>query len=94
VTRQVQHQHLLHVLILAVPSSEAASPTAPLPSREELAMVLESLAAARAVLCEDGPAAVRKHEDDRRVVLNLEFGEVERVLGEVGGVRWRNVLNI
>lgn len=64
------------------------------PSREELAMVLESLAASRAVLCEDGPQVARKHEDERRVVLNLEFSEVERVLGEVGGAKWRNALNI
>lgn len=57
-------------------------------------MVRDALAASRAVLCEDGPQAARKAEDERRVVLNLEFAEVERVLGEVGGARWRNVLNI
>ncbi|GJE89741.1 P-loop containing nucleoside triphosphate hydrolase protein [Phanerochaete sordida] len=85
----VQRQHLLHVPVLA-DGAEAARR----PAREELLLVLESLAAARAVLCEDGPQIARKHEDDRRLVLNLEFGEVERVLGEVGGVRWRNVLNI
>lgn len=85
----VQHQHLLHVSVLADAADGAHAPT-----REELGMVLESLAAARAVLCEDGPQVARRPEDDRRIVLNLEFSEVERVLGEVGGVRWRNVLNI
>ncbi|EKM58737.1 uncharacterized protein PHACADRAFT_207509 [Phanerochaete carnosa HHB-10118-sp] len=85
----IQHQHLLHVPVLAGVADATNRPT-----REELLMVLESLAASRAVLCEDGPQATRKSEDDRRVMLNLESSEVERVLGEVGGVRWRNVLNI
>ena len=84
-------QHLLHVAFLADAQSDGCATP---PSREELALVLESLTAARAVLFEDGAQALRKHEDDRRVVLGLEFGEVERVLGEVGGVRWRNALNI
>ena len=54
----------------------------------------DDLAAARALLCEDGAAALRKHEDERRVVLNLDQVEVARVLGEVGGVAWRNALNV
>jgi len=45
------------------------------------------------MLIEDGVVAARKNEDDRRVLLNLEQGEVERVLGEVGGSNWRNALN-
>ena len=62
------------------------------PTLGELDMVLESLAASRAMLIEDGVAASRKAAGDRKVVLNLEQGEVERVLGEVGGTRWKNAL--
>jgi origin recognition complex subunit 1 len=43
---------------------------------------------------EDGGAATRKAEEDRRCVLNLEQAEVERVLGEVGGQRWKNALSV
>jgi origin recognition complex subunit 1 len=45
------------------------------------------------MLIEDGLAATRKSEGERRVVLNLEQAEVERVLGEVGGARWKSALN-
>jgi origin recognition complex subunit 1 len=45
------------------------------------------------MLMEDGAVAARKDEDDRRVLLNLEQGEVERVLGEVGGSNWKNALS-
>jgi origin recognition complex subunit 1 len=62
------------------------------PSRAELALVLESLLASRAMLMEDGLAATRKSEGDKLVMLNLEQGDVERVLGEVGGTRWKNAL--
>ena len=54
----------------------------------------DDLAAARALLCEDGAAASHRHEDERRVVLNLDQVEVARVLVEVGGVAWRNALNV
>lgn len=57
-------------------------------------MVLESLVAARAMLVEEGLSAARKAQDERRVILNLEQMEVERVLGEVGGQRWRNALSV
>lgn len=56
-------------------------------------MVLESLAASRAMLIEDGVAASRKADGDRKVILNLEQGEVERVLSEFGGPRWKSVLS-
>ena len=56
--------------------------SAPLP--RELEGVLDALLAARVVLAETRGA--------RRVVLNLEQAEVERVLGEVGGQQWRNML--
>jgi origin recognition complex subunit 1 len=56
---------------------------APLP--RELEGVLDALLAARVVLSEARGA--------RRIVLNLEQAEVERVLGEVGGQQWRNMLS-
>lgn len=63
------------------------------PTARELNIVLESLIASRAMLIEDGIGASRKAEGERKVVLNLEQSEVERVLGEVGGSRWKNVLS-
>lgn len=57
-------------------------------------MILDSLLASRAVLCEDGAVVARKPEEEKRVMLNLEHTEVERVLAEVGGEKWKNVLNI
>jgi len=54
------------------------------PVRRELEGVLDALLAARVVLAEARGA--------RRVMLNLEQVEVERVLGEVGGQQWRNIL--
>lgn len=54
------------------------------PVARELEGVLDSLLAARVVLSEARGA--------RRIVLNLEQAEVERVLGEVGGQQWRNIL--
>ena len=54
------------------------------PVRRELEGVLDALLAARVVLSEARGA--------RRVMLNLEQVEVERVLGEVGGQQWRNIL--
>jgi origin recognition complex subunit 1 len=46
------------------------------------------------MLIEDGATAARKDENERRVILNLEQAEVERVLGEVGGLRWKNALGM
>ncbi|KAJ7497064.1 P-loop containing nucleoside triphosphate hydrolase protein [Mycena latifolia] len=70
-------------------------PTVPklrMPTPNELALVLDSLVASRALLMEGGAAALRKAEGERKVLLNLEQGEVERVLGDVGGDQWRNIL--
>ncbi|KAI0245980.1 P-loop containing nucleoside triphosphate hydrolase protein [Lactifluus subvellereus] len=50
----------------------------------ELEGVLDALLAARVVLSEP--------RGTRRIVLNLEHLEVERVLGEVGGQQWRSML--
>lgn len=63
------------------------------PTPNELLIVLDSLVASRAMLIEEGVAILRKSEGERRVLLNLEQSEVERVLSEVGGVRWKNVLS-
>ncbi|KAI9511943.1 P-loop containing nucleoside triphosphate hydrolase protein [Russula earlei] len=52
--------------------------------RHELEGVLDALLAARVVISETRGA--------RRLVLNLEQVEVERILGEVGGQQWRNML--
>ncbi|KAI0085996.1 hypothetical protein BDY19DRAFT_1093831 [Irpex rosettiformis] len=85
----VQRQHMLHLTVLA---EEEDTTRAPTPG--ELSMVLDSLVASRAILCEEGVVVARKHEDERRMVLNIEHAEVERVLGEVGGAKWKNALNI
>ena len=61
---------------------------------DELVLVRDGLLAAHAMICEDGAAVGRRPEGERRVALNLEYGEVERVLGEVGGPKWRNALNV
>lgn len=63
------------------------------PTPGELQLVLDSLVASRAMLVEDGVAVARKPEGERKVLLNLEHSEVERVLSEVGGLRWKNVLS-
>jgi origin recognition complex subunit 1 len=63
------------------------------PTNGELLIVLDSLVASRAILLEDGVVVSRKPEGERRVLLNLDQGEVERVLSEEGGQRWKNVLS-
>lgn len=88
IVRKVEHQHLTYINVL---TSDEESRRKPTPA--ELRMVLDSLVASRAVLLEDGPAIVRKAEGDRRLLLNIEQGEVERVLADVGGPRWKNVLS-
>ncbi|KAJ7053968.1 P-loop containing nucleoside triphosphate hydrolase protein [Mycena amicta] len=63
------------------------------PTPNEIAMVLESLVSSQAVLVESGAAAMKKVPGERKVVLNLEQSEVERVLGDVGGERWKIILS-
>ena len=58
--------------------------SAPLPRKLE--GILDALLAAHVVMAETRAA--------RHVVLNLEPAEVERVLGEVGGQQWRNMLAV
>ncbi|KAH9916185.1 P-loop containing nucleoside triphosphate hydrolase protein [Amylocystis lapponica] len=81
----VQHQHIIYLNILSGGDDPARRPTS-----GELRMVLDSLLASRAMICEDGAVVARKAEEEKRVALNLEHAEVERVLGEVGGARWKN----
>ena len=84
----MQHQHLIYLPILSETRLNFK------PSACELDFVLDSLVASRAMLLEDGVACMRKHEGERKLLLNLDQGEVERVLGEVGGARWKNALSV
>ncbi|KAG6837268.1 hypothetical protein H0H93_012273 [Arthromyces matolae] len=86
---EVQHQHLIYMNVLPSLSDPTRKPTP-----AELTLVLDSLVASRAMLIEEGTVVHRKREGDRMVVLNLDQNEVERVLSEVGGTNWKNVLNI
>ncbi|ESK86899.1 origin recognition complex subunit 1 [Moniliophthora roreri MCA 2997] len=85
---EVKHQHHNYVDTLTSDTDPRRKPT-----YTELDMVLESLVASRAILLEDGVAAMRKAPSERRVVLNLEQSEVERVLSDVGGDHWKRVLS-
>ncbi|CAK5269600.1 unnamed protein product [Mycena citricolor] len=63
------------------------------PTQHELGVVLESLVACQALIMESGTTALRKPLGERKVALALEQSEVERVLGDVGGEKWRNLLS-
>ena len=86
---QVQHQHVIYTSILTGDDDPTRKPTF-----AELNGVLDSLIASRAILIEDGAAAQRKPAGERKVVLNLEQIEVERVLSEIGGQMWKNALGV
>lgn len=64
------------------------------PTNVELALVMESLVASRAIHVEEGVVASRKPLADRKVLLNIEAGEVERVLSDMGGANWKSALGI
>ncbi|KZV98869.1 P-loop containing nucleoside triphosphate hydrolase protein [Exidia glandulosa HHB12029] len=85
----IMSQHLNYVDNLP---EEGESRKKPTPA--QLKMVLNSLHASRAVIVEDGPAAARRPDWERKVMLNVEPPEVERVLSEMGGSRWKNALGI
>ena len=85
---QVQNQHRIYLNLLAEDEPGRR------PSADELMLVLDALLASHALIAEEGAAIARRPEGDRRVALNLEYAEVERVLGEVGGAKWRNALNV
>lgn len=79
---QYQHMNLVPALAgIDVPQRR--------PSRYELGKILESLACSRTMVVEEGAAAMKKAEDERKVVLNLEQGEVERALVDAGGDVWK-----
>ncbi len=86
-TFKVRHQHLIYMSVIPSDSDPKTKPTL-----NELLMVRDSLSASRAVVVEEGAAVARKPEGERRVLLNIEQGEVERVLSDVGGNAWRNIL--
>ncbi|PPQ98702.1 hypothetical protein CVT24_003410 [Panaeolus cyanescens] len=85
---EVKYQHQIYTKTLTA----ADDPKTP-PTHNEMLMILDSLVASRAIVVEDGPAVARKHEGERRMFLNIEQGEVERVLGDLGGQAWKNVLS-
>ncbi|KAH7926066.1 P-loop containing nucleoside triphosphate hydrolase protein [Leucogyrophana mollusca] len=84
---EIQQQHNIYMDSLTGDDDPTRKP-----APGELMFVLDSLLASRAILVEDGLAAARKSPNDRRVILNLEQVEVERVLSEVGGPRWKSAL--
>ncbi|KAK7460371.1 Origin recognition complex, subunit 1 [Stygiomarasmius scandens] len=77
-----------------IPSLASSTDSTRRLTENELVQVLDSLVASRAVLLEDGVAANRKDPGERRVLLNLEQTEVERVLSETGGLVWKNLLGV
>ncbi|KAF9260238.1 P-loop containing nucleoside triphosphate hydrolase protein [Marasmius fiardii PR-910] len=83
----VQYQHLIYVDSLTSEDDPRRRPTL-----SELDIVLQSLIGTRAMLLEDGAAAMRKPEGERKVALNLDQSEVERVLSDVGGDIWKKIL--
>ncbi|KAG6334745.1 hypothetical protein ID866_4346 [Astraeus odoratus] len=85
---KIREQHINYTYALGTGESTRV------PRPGELTVVLDSLLASRAILMEDGPTAARKPMADRRVILNLEQAEVERVLGEVGGQPWKQALSV
>ena len=74
------------------PGSDAARK----PSTGELRLVLDSLFASHAFVAEEvgGGTGARQMECDRRIMLNVEQSEVQRVLSEMGGPRWKTALGI
>ncbi|KAL5504368.1 ORC1 [Sanghuangporus vaninii] len=87
----VQRQHLNITPTLAGDGDSTRKP-----SPAELRCILDSLLASHAVLIEDdsGAAAARRPEGDRRLILNIEQIEVQRVLSEIGGQVWKNALGM
>ena len=86
---QVARQHHIYMNSLIGEDDPKRKPT-----DIELALVLDSLVACRALIIEEGVAASRKNQGDRKVVLNIETGEMERVLSELGGTNWKNALGM
>ncbi|KAL5486260.1 ORC1 [Sanghuangporus weigelae] len=87
----VQRQHLNITPTLAGDGDSTRKP-----SSAELRCILDNLLASHAVLIEDasGAAAARRPEGERRLILNIEQIEVQRVLSEIGGQVWKNALGV
>ncbi|KAJ7592617.1 P-loop containing nucleoside triphosphate hydrolase protein, partial [Mycena floridula] len=83
---EVRHQHMIYLNALSNEDDSSRKPTA-----NEVAMVLHSLVSSRAVLMEEGAAVIRKPEGERKLMLNLEINEVQRVLAEAGKT-WATLL--
>ncbi|KAF9015037.1 hypothetical protein BDQ17DRAFT_1340381 [Cyathus striatus] len=84
----IQYQHLIYLPVLAGRDDSQRKPT-----HYEFTLILDSLVASRALIVEEGHAIAKKPAGERRVLLNLEMSEVERVLSEVGGSVWKSVLS-
>ncbi|KAL0068798.1 Origin recognition complex, subunit 1 [Marasmius tenuissimus] len=84
----VYYQHLIYIVTLTSDDDPRRKPTS-----SELDMVLQSLVSSRAILLEDGALAMRKAEGERKMVLNLEQSEIERVLSDAGGEVWKKILS-
>ena len=63
------------------------------PKEQELLDVLDSLVSSSLLSMESGALAARKPAGDRKVVLQVEKGEVRRVLADVGP-RWNAILGV
>lgn len=87
----VQHQHMIFTPVLA---GHGESPR--VPNAIDLKGVLDGLLATHAVLIEDasGSVASRKPEAERKLMLNFEQSEVQRVLGDMGGNIWKRALGV
>jgi origin recognition complex subunit 1 len=84
---KLARQHMIYSKLLPNEGDSTRMPT-----NSDLKIVLMSLISSRALLTEDGATAAKRSEDERKVMLLLEPNEVERVLGEVGGERWKSTL--
>ncbi|KAJ7650386.1 P-loop containing nucleoside triphosphate hydrolase protein [Roridomyces roridus] len=85
---EVVYQHGTYVKVLEDPTVHELR----VPTHNELGIVRDSLVASHALIVESGAAVLRKTDLEKKVMLSLEQAEVERVLGEVGGDKWRNIL--
>jgi len=84
---EVQYQHLNFIHSLSSENDPTRRPTS-----AELLLVLDSLVSSRAIVVEEGALVSRKPDGERRLLLNIELSEVRRVLSDIGGQRWKNLL--
>ncbi|KIK57659.1 hypothetical protein GYMLUDRAFT_86567 [Collybiopsis luxurians FD-317 M1] len=84
----LREQHLNYVDSLTADGEPTRKP-----STNELRMVLESLVASRVIFLEEGTAAMRKAEAERKVVFNLDQSEVENALFEINDT-WKQKLGL